>query len=402
MFLPEEINAGKEHCLDRAVSVDFNLRETFLTDNLTTASLCLPIGFVMMRLYKRKERCGMKINQLIREKRKELSMTQEQMAAYLGVSAPAVHKWEKGATYPDITLLPALARLLKTDVNTLLSFQEDLTDIEIESFVNGLDKTAQEQGYEVAFQMALDKIQEYPTCEKLLYSVSFYLEGALFLYNVPQQERYKDVLEGFYLRLSKSETDEIRETAIGMLIPYNRNRGDYAKAEELIKSLPFSRIDREEQLAALYTQQGKYEEAKKKWEHRVLGGVSQIQTALMNMMEIALREEREEDAVFYADLYETVSGQFHLVKWSAYTAQMQLAVAQKDSDRCIAILAKMLPAMKESWNPKDSPLYRNLNGKENTTFSKRVLDTVCNDLVNGEEFAFVRGNAEFERLMAGL
>lgn len=55
MFLPEEINAGKEHCLDRAVSVDFNLRETFLTDNLTTASLCLPIGFVMMRLYKRKE-----------------------------------------------------------------------------------------------------------------------------------------------------------------------------------------------------------------------------------------------------------------------------------------------------------------------------------------------------------
>ena len=129
----------------------------------------------------------MKINQLIREKRKELSMTQEQMAAYLGVSAPAVHKWEKGVTYPDITLLPALARLLKTDVNTLLSFQEDLTDIEIESFVNGLDKTAQEQGYEAAFQMALDKIQEYPTCEKLLYSVSFYLEGALFLYNVPQQ-----------------------------------------------------------------------------------------------------------------------------------------------------------------------------------------------------------------------
>ena len=32
-----------------------------------------------------------------------------------------------GTSYPDITLLPALARLLDTDLNTLLSFQEDLS-----------------------------------------------------------------------------------------------------------------------------------------------------------------------------------------------------------------------------------------------------------------------------------
>lgn len=46
----------------------------------------------------------------------EKHMTQEQMAGYLGVTAPAVHKWEKGTSYPDITLLPALARLLDTDL----------------------------------------------------------------------------------------------------------------------------------------------------------------------------------------------------------------------------------------------------------------------------------------------
>ena len=86
----------------------------------------------------------MKINEIIREKRKELSLTQEQIAVFLGVSAPAVNKWEKGAAYPDITLLPALARLLKTDLNTLMSFHEDLTDIEIENFVDDVDKTVQE------------------------------------------------------------------------------------------------------------------------------------------------------------------------------------------------------------------------------------------------------------------
>lgn len=70
----------------------------------------------------------MKINQIIRQKRKELSLTQEQIAEFLGVSTPAVNKWEKGSTYPDITLLPALARLLKVDLNTLMSFNDDLTD----------------------------------------------------------------------------------------------------------------------------------------------------------------------------------------------------------------------------------------------------------------------------------
>ncbi len=40
----------------------------------------------------------MKINQIIREKRKELSLTQEQIAEFLGVSAPAVNKWEKGVS----------------------------------------------------------------------------------------------------------------------------------------------------------------------------------------------------------------------------------------------------------------------------------------------------------------
>ena len=67
----------------------------------------------------------MKINEMIREKRKELCLTQQQIADYLGVSTPAVNKWEKGSTYPDITILPALARLLKTDLNTLLSFTDD-------------------------------------------------------------------------------------------------------------------------------------------------------------------------------------------------------------------------------------------------------------------------------------
>ena len=40
----------------------------------------------------------MELGKTIRERRKALGLTQEQLADCLGVSAPAVHKWEKGVS----------------------------------------------------------------------------------------------------------------------------------------------------------------------------------------------------------------------------------------------------------------------------------------------------------------
>lgn len=52
----------------------------------------------------------MPMNIVIQEQRKLLGLTQEQVADYLGVSTPAVSKWEKGITSPDIGLQLVLWR----------------------------------------------------------------------------------------------------------------------------------------------------------------------------------------------------------------------------------------------------------------------------------------------------
>ncbi|MCI5957389.1 MAG: helix-turn-helix domain-containing protein [Clostridiales bacterium] len=344
----------------------------------------------------------MKINQMIREKRKALSLTQGQIADFLGVSTPAVNKWEKGCAYPDITLLPALARLLKTDLNTLMSFNDDLTDIEIENFVSEVDKTVQEQDYDTAFQKAINKIHEYPTCEKLIYSVVLYLEGALALSNVSEIEQYRKTYETFYKRLATSEIPEIRDTATSMLISYARNRGDFSKAEELINSLPFSTIDKEEQLAILYQRQERYQDAEKIWERRVLKGSTEIQTALANMLEIALQDKRENDANLFAEMYEAVTRQFCFPEWMCYNAHLQVALIKKDKDRSLSILQKMLPAMKKEWNPQDCRLYRNANVSGSTFFPGKLAKTIADELASNEEYAFLREGSEFEECIAQL
>ena len=80
--------------------------------------------------------------------RKEAGMTQEEMANRLGVTTPAVNKWENSNSKPDIELLAPIARLLDISLDTLLSFHEKLSDTEIEEIIRKMDRMFSEEGYE--------------------------------------------------------------------------------------------------------------------------------------------------------------------------------------------------------------------------------------------------------------
>ena len=96
----------------------------FLLYNKTVITTQLFIGVNIM------------IGNVIQAKRKELGLTQAQLAERLGVTAPAVNRWEKNLSFPDATLLAPLARLLKTDLNELFSFYDSLSDEERKLIVN--------------------------------------------------------------------------------------------------------------------------------------------------------------------------------------------------------------------------------------------------------------------------
>ncbi len=59
------------------------------------------------------------IGKQIRSNRLRCNMTQERLAETLNVTAQAVSKWENGASYPDIMLLPQLSAVLGITVDAL-------------------------------------------------------------------------------------------------------------------------------------------------------------------------------------------------------------------------------------------------------------------------------------------
>ena len=182
----------------------------------------------------------MKLNDVIRTRRQALDLTQEQLAQKLGVSAPAVNKWERNLNYPDITMLPALARTLGVDLNTLLSFQEDLTEQEIGEFLNQLHQEARQRGCAAAFAMAEDKLREFSGNDRLAYSIAGLLEGILTLYpggDEAERTAWQTEIDELYDRCVRSAELKIREWAVYTVAVRCIGRGELDRAEALLEGL---------------------------------------------------------------------------------------------------------------------------------------------------------------------
>ena len=65
-----------------------------------------------------------KISNLIKTKRKEKNLTQEELAEILNVTEKAISRWETGRGTPDISLLIPLSKALDLDVSDLLNGEE--------------------------------------------------------------------------------------------------------------------------------------------------------------------------------------------------------------------------------------------------------------------------------------
>ena len=114
----------------------------------------------------------MKIGANIAALRRARGLTQEQLAAALGVSAPAVSKWERDSSYPDITLLCPLARALETSVDQLLQFHPTLSDQEIAERIRAVVERARQEG-PLSGEKALEELlHQYPSSDALRFQAA--------------------------------------------------------------------------------------------------------------------------------------------------------------------------------------------------------------------------------------
>ncbi len=177
----------------------------------------------------------MQIGAVIRTYRKKKGFTQEEMATRLGVTTPAVNKWENGNSQPDIGLLAPIARLLGISPDTLLSFHEELSAEEINNIIKELNEKLETVPYAEVFGWAEQILQEYPNCNQLIWQMAVVLDAGRITRNIENIEQYDEPITRYYQIVLEDKDSQIRKQAAGSLFGFYVRKEEYDRAQECLE-----------------------------------------------------------------------------------------------------------------------------------------------------------------------
>ena len=249
----------------------------------------------------------LKIGENISRYRRERHMTQEQLARSVGVSPPAVSKWETGSSYPDVTLLSPIARALGITVDILLSFQEELTEEEVDSLYRELQGLFGSRGFSAGQQRCEELLHEYPNSAGLKLTV-----GGLYqtmLGTLPSEELTEERVQEI-LRLAAQLYSQVRASgdpryfaaATVGLAAFRLSENRLEETEALLDSLPKVEIDPNELYPSLYLAQGKSEQAEKLLEAHLFQLLRSVSLALHSLASLSQERDGTDRALFLCGL----------------------------------------------------------------------------------------------------
>ncbi|MBQ3523092.1 MAG: helix-turn-helix transcriptional regulator [Clostridia bacterium] len=142
----------------------------------------------------------------IKRLRKEKELTQETLADFLGVSFQTISKWERGETYPDITMLPIISRFFNTTVDNLLGVNKSREEKQIKEYLRLYDEMKLKD-LTLTFNKFQEAVKEFPNDFRILIR---YME---LLYEVKGfgQGKYKDIskeIASIYEKIQNRCTDD--------------------------------------------------------------------------------------------------------------------------------------------------------------------------------------------------
>ena len=170
----------------------------------------------------------------IRAWRKKMSLTQEQLAEVIGVTAGAVYKWEAQLSYPELNLIVKMADFFDTSVDVLLGYE--LKDNRLSATVQRLKDYTNDKN-PVGMEEAEKALKKYPHSFELVHLSAFiYWRFAIERGDKALARRALELMEQSLLLVSQNADPEIsEETICGKIAEIMMNLGDYEKSIELLK-----------------------------------------------------------------------------------------------------------------------------------------------------------------------
>lgn len=145
---------------------------------------------------------------VIATKRKERGVTQDQLAAFIGVSKASVSKWETGQSYPDITFLPPLAAYFTISIDELMGYSPQLEQSAINELYIQLAEDFARLPFTKVIANCATIIKKYYSCfPLLLYIAKLYTNHFMLAESLQQQEALLHETVALCERIQKESGD---------------------------------------------------------------------------------------------------------------------------------------------------------------------------------------------------
>ncbi len=123
----------------------------------------------------------MNLGRILIENRHKRGITQDELAAHIGVSKGAVSKWETGSSLPDISLLPQLASYFDISIDELIGYQPQMEKEDIKKLYIRLSKDFSGRPFDEVLAECLEIVKKYYSCYPLLFQL-----GSLLINHIAQ------------------------------------------------------------------------------------------------------------------------------------------------------------------------------------------------------------------------
>lgn len=150
------------------------------------------------------------VGRVLVEHRRRRGFTQDEVAAFLGVSKAAVSKWETGNSYPDITLLPQLAAFFDITIDELMDYKPQMSSEDMRKLYAKLSAEFAALSFEEVLGHCRYIIRRYYSCFPLLFHIGSLLVNHCAMAGTAErtEQIVREALDLF--RRVKEETDDVQ------------------------------------------------------------------------------------------------------------------------------------------------------------------------------------------------
>ncbi|MBR3788739.1 MAG: helix-turn-helix transcriptional regulator [Clostridia bacterium] len=203
---------------------------------------------------------NLRIGENLKRLRREKDLTQEELAAHLGISFQAISKWERDESYPDITILPALSNYFKISIDELVGMEEIKRAEEYERINKQWLENRNNNLHKENVKLMKDALKFFPNDALLLVQLSSSLERL----DGTDAEKMQYLRESISVQeqILRGEDSEVRNATLYNICFAYWKIGEYEKAIKQAEKLPNFYKSRENALVYLLTGEEKREIAK--------------------------------------------------------------------------------------------------------------------------------------------